>query len=352
MNKSTDGSLSMLASDNATGVHPLVLEALAEANQGHSLGYGNDPWTARMDECFRETFGGHVEIFAVTTGTAANVLALKGMLASHQSILCSDVAHLLVDECGAPENVTGSKLVGISSTDGRLDLAAVEAHLQKTSGIVHHSQPGVVSLAQVTERGTLYRAEEIAAIVDLSRRYGLRVHMDGARLANAAVALGLTLRELTTELGIDVLSFGGTKNGLMMAEAIVVLNPALANSYGFIRKQGMQLISKQRFLAAQFLAYFDNQLWQRNAEHANRMAALLAEGLQQYSSVQLDSPVEANMIFATLPEDWVEPLQQVSYFNLWNAATSEVRLITGFDTRHEDIERFLAAVADLEQRTV
>lgn len=338
---------SLLASDNASGVHPEVWRALEAANRGHCLAYGNDAWTARMEQCFQHAFGKRARVFAVTTGTAANVLALKGVLASHQAILCADQAHLLVDECGAPENVIGCQLVPIPTRHGKLDLDALEDHVVRVKGIAHHSQPGVVTLAQVTERGTLYQLDELAAVIEVAHRHGMRVHMDGARLANAAAALQVSLKEMTADLGIDVLSFGGTKNGLMMAEAVVVLDPELAASYGFIRKQGMQLVSKQRFIAAQFLAYLQDDLWRRNAEHANAMARLLASGLSQFDEVQLTSAPEANMVFATLPEAWVAPLRNVSDFHVWNASLNEVRLITNFDTRPEDIKRFLGMTAQL-----
>ncbi|MFC3286219.1 threonine aldolase family protein [Litchfieldella rifensis] len=339
----------IFASDNASGVHPRVMEALQAANLGHQLGYGNDPYTERVRGLFKEVFGPGAETFLLLNGTGSNVLALKGMLRSHEAVCCSHEAHLLVDECGAPENVIGCKLVALPVHQGKLDLPALEAHIRRVAGIQHHSQPRVVSIAQATERGTVYHLDELQAIVAVARRHGLLVHMDGARIANAAVALGISFKEMTADVGIDVVSFGGTKNGLMMAEALVVLNPALVEAYPFIRKQGMQLASKHRFLAAQYLAYFEGDLWRENAAHANAMARYLADGLSHFDEIALTAPVEANLVFATLPREWIQPLQQACNFNVWDAARAEVRLIASFDTTREDIDAFLAEIHKLNQ---
>lgn len=347
MNGTLEQPRRIFASDNASGVHPRVMAALQAVNQGHQLGYGNDPYSARVKELFRTVFGPQAETFLVLNGTGSNVMAIKGMLRSHEAVLCSREAHLLLDECGAPENFIGCKLVALPVKQGKIDLQAMESHVLRVKGIQHHSQPRVVTIAQTTERGTVYTLDELRAIVEFARRHGLFVHMDGARIANAAAALGVSFREMTTDIGIDVLSFGGTKNGLMMAEALVVLNPALLEAYSFIRKQGMQLASKHRFLAAQYLAYFEGDLWLENASHANAMARYLADGLARIEGISLTSEVEANLVFAIMPREWIQPLQQVCYFNVWDAERNEVRLIASFDTTREDIDAFLEEIRKL-----
>ncbi|MFC6669423.1 threonine aldolase family protein [Marinobacterium aestuariivivens] len=339
----------LLASDNASGVHPQVLAKLAEVNQGHVPGYGDDEVTQRALALFRDHFGAGSETLLLFNGTAANVLALKGMVHSHETVYCCEEAHLQVDECGAPEHYIGCKLSPVPGLRGKLTLAKIEQLLAADRGVVHRSQPRVISLAQATERGSVYSLAELQAIVAFAREHELLVHMDGARLANAAVALNVGFHELCA--GVDVLSFGGTKNGLMMAEALVVLNPELQRAYPYIRKQGMQLASKQRFLAAQFLAYFEDDLWRTNAANANAMAARLAEGLAAIPGVTLTAPVEINMVFAQLPTDWIEPLQQLTPFLVWPGEThSEVRLVTSFDTRPGDIDLFIEAVRPLSER--
>ena len=341
----------LLASDNASGVHPEVMARLAEVNHGHVPGYGADEVTQQALARFKALFGQQSETQLLFNGTAANVLALKGMVQSHEAVFCSEEAHLQVDECGAPEHLVGCKLVPVPSLLGKLSLARIEQQVVADRGIVHRSQPRVISLAQATERGSVYSLEELRTITAFARERELLVHMDGARIANAAVALGVGFAEMTAALGIDVLSFGGTKNGLMMAEALVVLNPALQQAYPYIRKQGMQLASKQRFLAAQFLAYFDNRLWQRNAGNANAMAAYLAEQLAEFEQVRLSAPVEINMVFVQLPTAWVEPLQRITPMLVWPGETfSEVRLVTSFDTRLADIDQFVNHISRLSSR--
>lgn len=339
----------MLASDNASGVHPAVLERMSAANHGHALGYGADAWTAELAQAFRTAFGEAAQAFLVCTGTAANVLALQATAQPVDAIFCADRAHLFVDECGAPERFVGAKVIGIETHDGKLSPPALERAFAFQAGLVHRSRPRLVSLSQATELGTVYAPDEVRAIAAFAHANGMLVHMDGARLADAAASLGLPLAGMTRDLGVDIVSFGGTKNGLMMAEAVVVLDPALASALPWIRKQGMQLVSKQRFLAAQFLAYFEGDLWLHNARHANRMAAHLAARLREFSAVRVSAPVEANMVFATLPPEWIAPLQRHTAFHVWNAAASEVRFVTSFDTSERDIDDFageMARVAD------
>jgi threonine aldolase len=337
----------MLASDNASGVHPAVFRWLERVNRGHALGYGGDASTREVQQRFRDQFGPNVTVLLVTTGTAANVLALQALAQSVDTIFCSDKAHLLVDECGAPERMIGCKLVGVRSEAGKIDPEALAEAVAFQTGLVHRNRPRVLSLSQATEYGTVYTLAELRSLIEFAHGKGLKVHMDGARLANAAAALGVSLAAMTRDLGLDLLSFGGTKNGLMMAEAIVAFDPSLADILPAVRKQGMQLASKQRFLAAQYLAYFEDDLWLQNAIRANRMADRLARALGRFSQIRLVAPVQANMIFACLPAAWIAPLQQHTYFNVWNPVTSEVRFVTSFDTTEQDIDAFVGEIARL-----
>jgi len=341
----------LLASDNASGVHPAVLAKLVEVNRGHALAYGADPLTHQVEALFQRQFGEHSHTWLLTTGTAANVLALKGMARSHQTVYCSEQAHLRVDECGAVEHFVGCPLTPLPSPSAKLDPAALAARVDADRGLVHRSQPRVLSLSQATERGTLYQPEELRELITTAHRLGLWVHMDGARLANAAAALDRELVELSGALGVDALSLGGTKNGLMLAEALVVFTPELQPAYPFIRKQGMQLASKQRFLAAQFLAYFEDELWRRNAQQANAMARYLGERLASIPGVRLAEPVAINMVFARLPNPWIAPLQRLTPC-LVNPGErdSEVRLVTAFDSQPQDIDHFVQQLRRLAGR--
>lgn len=340
----------MLASDNASGVHPRVFDWLQRINAGHALGYGGDDWTRQAEQCFQKQFGPEASVLLVTTGTASNVLALQALAQSIDTIFCSDTAHLIVDECGAPERMIGCKLVGVGGPDGKIDPQALADAVAFQTNLVHRNRPRVLSLSQATEYGTLYTLEEMRGLIDFAHGKGMKVHVDGARLANAAATLGVSLAALTRDLGVDLLSLGGTKNGLMMAEAIVAFDPELVAVLPAIRKQGMQLISKQRFLAAQYLAYFEDDLWLSNARHANLMANRLAKGLSQLQRVRIVMPVQANMIFACLPAQWIAPLQKHTYFNVWNPATSEVRLVTSFDTTEQSIDAFIAEMNRLNHQ--
>ncbi len=330
-----------LASDNYAGIHPDILNAMAAANEGHAVAYGDDPYTAAAMECFREQFGEGIEVYFVFLGTGANVLSLQAATDPYQSVICAETAHINVDECGAPERHTGCKLLTVTTPDGKLTCAGIGRHLHGF-GFEHHAQPRVVSITQATEVGTVYRAEEIRAIADLAHRHGMVLHMDGARLANAAAHLGTDLRTLTADCGVDILSFGGTKNGMMVGEAIIFFNTDLARNFKYRRKQGMQLASKMRFMAAQFQALLSNDLWRRCAAHANRMAALLAETLGEIPEIRVSQPVESNGVFARVPQEIIAPLQAVCPFYVWEEATSEVRWMTSFDTTEEDIRHFVA----------
>ena len=333
------------ASDNNSGVHPDILEAISRANAGHTIAYGDDPYTRAAEDTFKKTFGRDIEVFFVYNGTAANVLGLKSATRSFNSIICAETAHINVDECAAPEKFCGSKLLSVPTQDGKLRVPDIEKHLHGF-GFEHHAQPGVISITQPTELGTLYTPSEISDIVDLARKHDLVVHMDGARIANAAAALNLDLKACTRDLGVDVLSFGGTKNGMMFGEALVFFNPDLSFNFKYIRKQGMQLNSKMRYISAQFEAYLSHGLWRDNARHANKTAAILKRGIDEIPGVTVTQKVETNGVFAIIPQKFIQELQQEFFFYIWNEALSEVRWMTSFDTQVEDVESFLNLLKD------
>lgn len=339
------------ASDNYAGAHPEVLEALAAANVGHAPAYGDDPQTARLQEVTREHFGPGAVAYPVFNGTGANVVALQAMLPRWGAVICSANAHVNTDENGAPERVGGLKLLTLPTPDGRLtpDLVARHAH---GFGDVHRAQPGVVSLTQSTELGTVYRPEEVRALTDQAHALGMRVHVDGARLSNAAARLGLPLRALTTDCGVDVVSWGGTKNGLLFGEAVVVLDPAAVDGVGYLRKSGMQLASKMRFVSAQLVALYESDLWRRSAAHANAMADRLRAGVDALG-LDVTLPTEANAVFVRLPADVAAVLRRRWRFYDWDPTDGTVRLMCAFDTRPEDVDEILAALGDaLAARTV
>ena len=330
------------ASDNTAGAHPEVLEAMVSANDGHVLAYGDDPWTARAEDAFRDLFGAPVKTLFVWGGTGANMVALQSVLQPFHSVVCTSWSHLNVDETGAPERVLGTKLVAYPSEDGKVRVE----HLDDAAAVlgeVHHSQPGVVSITQSTELGTLYTPDEIGAIADRAHGLGMLVHMDGARIANATAAIG-DLRAHTLDAGVDVISFGGTKNGLVYGEAVVWLRPELARYAGYLRKQLTQLPSKMRFVSAQFLALFEDDLWLRSAGHANAMAARLGRELATFPGVTVPRAVEVNGVFPRLPTDAIAPLRAWTPFYTWDASVGEVRLLCSFDTTDEDVDRLVAGV--------
>jgi threonine aldolase len=333
------------ASDNNAGVHPQILKAIAAANHGHVIGYGDDPYTASAIAKFKQHFGRDVEVFLVFNGTAANVLSLSALAHSYEAVICTEAAHIYNDECAAPEKFTGSKLIPLVAPDGKLTVELVKSTWHGI-GDQHHVQPKVISLTQATEMGTVYRPEELKALTRFAHDHQMFVHMDGARLANAAVSLGQNLREATRDLGIDALSFGGTKNGLMGGEAVVFFNPTLADNFRFMRKQGMQLASKMRFIAAQFEALLTNDLWRKSAEHANRMARFLEKQIRNVPRVEIVYPVEANGVFVRLPRQSIAKLQKRYFFYLWNEEQSVVRWMCSFDTTEEDIRAFVRFVAE------
>jgi len=341
MNKMGKG----FASDNNSGVHPLIMQSLISANQGHEVGYGEDSITKQAVAEFKKKFGEDTGVFFVFNGTGANVIALSCLVNSYHSVICSDIAHIYVDECGAPEKQTGSKLIIVKNKNGKIEPEEIEKKLSGF-GVQHHSQPGVISISQVTELGTVYTVEEIRAITDLAHSYGLYVHMDGARLANAAVALNLPFKTFTRDAGIDVLSFGGTKNGMMMGEAVLFFQSDLIKNVKYIRKQTTQLFSKMRFISAQFLAYFENDLWKKNAENSNKMAKLLEKELAHLKGIKIAYPVESNGVFAIIPKSIIPELQEKSFFYVWDENTSTVRWMPSFDTKEEDIHNFVKIIKE------
>ena len=331
------------ASDNNAGVHPEVIEAIRAANEGHVIAYGDDPFTARAVKLFQKHFGRDVVVYFVFGGTGANVLGLKAITRSHQAIICAETAHVNVDECGAPENFSGCKLLTVSTPDGKLRVEQTKPLLHGI-GVEHHVQPAVITISQATEMGTVYTKKELKTLAGFAHDHGMLLHVDGARLSNAAVSLGASLKEITTDVGVDVLSFGGTKNGMMYGEAVVFFDQKRAADFKFIRKQGMHLPSKMRFVSAQFEALLSGNLWRRGATQANRMAQILGGELAKLSQVKITQPVESNGVFAVIPKKYIPVLQKKYFFYVWNEEISEVRLMASFDTTEEDIRDFVKFV--------
>lgn len=331
------------ASDNYAGVHPRVMAALAEANNGPAQAYGADELTLAASSRFKEVLGESAEAFFVFLGTAANVLALTAMTRPHHAVLCAASAHINVDECGAPERHLGAKLMAVDTPDGKLTPALLEPSLLHL-GNEHHNQPRVVSITQATELGTIYTQDEIRALADFAHANGMLLHMDGSRLGNAAAALGCGLKDITSDAGVDALCFGGTKNGLMFGEAVVFFGPELARDFPFIRKQGMQLCSKMRFIAAQFLALLEGELWRENAAQANAMARLLAEELADSPGVRITQAPQTNAVFAALAPRVIKELQERFAFYTWDHEQSVVRFMTSFATTEAEVRAFAQAV--------
>ena len=331
------------ASDNYAGVHPEVLEAIASANVDHAKAYGDDDWTARADVAFREHFGADARAFPVFNGTGANVVGLQVMLRPWEAVICASSAHINVDEGGAPEHQLGTKLIDVATPDGKLTPDLVRS-VHFGVGVVHHAQPRVISITQTTEMGTAYSPDEIGALAEFAHSLDMYLHLDGARISNAAATLGVPLRAFTTDAGVDMVSYGGTKNGALAAEAVVCLRPELAEVLGFARKQSMQLASKMRFFSAQFVALLEGDLWLRNASHANAMAHRLVDGVSDVAGVEIGLPVQANGLFPVIPRAAIEPLQEVTPFYVWDEARNQVRWMCSWDTTENDIDTFVAAV--------
>jgi threonine aldolase len=340
-----DPSARGFTSDNCAGVHPEVLAAIVAANGGHQPSYGGDVYTARLREVFAAHFGERAQAYPVFNGTGANVIGLRAMTDPWSAVICAESAHINLDEGGAPEKVAGLKLLPVTAADGKLTPALIDRRADGR-GDVHRAQPRVVSITQSTELGTLYTAEEITAICAHAHDLGMTVHMDGTRLANAAAALDLPFRAFTTDAGVDVLSFGGTKNGLLYGEVVVVLDPAAAAGMPYLRKAAMQLSSKMRFVSAQFVALLEGDLWLRSAGHANAMAARLHEAVRGLPGVAVDREPQANAVFARLDTEVAERLRKRFAFETWDEGTGEVRWVCSFDTTEGDVDALAAALAE------
>ncbi|MCK2030798.1 threonine aldolase family protein [Microbacterium galbinum] len=347
-----DPAIRGFASDNYSGIHPEVLAAIATANDGHQGAYGSDAYTARLQEVVRSHFGERAEAFPVFNGTGANVTGLQSMLPRWGAVIAATTAHINVDEGGAPEKIGGFKLLTVPTDDGKLTPELIDREAWGW-GDEHRAQPLVVSITQSTELGTLYTADEIRTIADHAHERGMKLHLDGARLSNAAAALDLPLAAFTTDAGVDVLSFGGTKNGAMLGEAVVVLNPEASDGLIYSRKFNMQLSSKMRFVSAQLIALLEGDLWLRNARHANAMAARLRGEIEQaiasgsITGVAFTQPTQSNGVFATLPDGVADALRESFRFYDWDAARNEVRWMCSFDTHEDDVDAFVAELARL-----
>ena len=334
------------ASDNNSGIHPEILKAIESANVGHSKGYGDDTWSNEAVELFRKEFGDDTEVFIVMTGTGANILGIQSAIQSFHSVICAETAHIHTDECGAPEKFTGSKIIPVATQNGKITPEQIGKYLHGFE-FEHHSQPGLISITQVSELGTVYTVDEIKALADLAHLHGMFLHMDGARISNAAVSLGLPFRAFTKDAGVDILSFGGTKNGMMIGEAVLFFNPALALHSKYYRKQAAQLFSKMRFVGAQFVPYLRDEIWKTNATHSNRMAKILEAEIRKLKGVEITQLVEGNGVFAIVPKEIIPQLQNEYFFYMWDEHRGEVRWMTSFDTTEEDIMNFAKLLRDL-----
>jgi threonine aldolase len=323
------------------------MDAIMKVNHDHTVGYGDDPYTRQAVARLKDVFGKEAEPFFVFNGTGANSVALQAITRSFHAILCTQTAHIYVDECGAPARMSGCTVIAIPSADGKLTPELLRPHLH-SFGVCHHAQPGAVYISQVTELGTVYTVDEIKALAALLHRHGMYLHMDGARLANACAFLNCSMRELTADAGVDILSFGGTKNGMMMGEAVISFRAEIAENMAYFRKQSAQLASKMRYLSAQFIPYLENGLWLENARRANGMAARLAGVLRQYPGIRFTQKPETNQLFFTMPPEAAKQLSAKYFFYYWNEALGEVRLVTSWDTTEEDIARLEETLKEID----
>jgi threonine aldolase len=333
-------------SDNHSGIHPDILKAIHQANTNHTCAYGDDPFSAKLQKKVEEIFGVNATIFPTFNGTGANVCALRACVQPFHAILCLETAHIFVDECGAPEFLTGAALKAIPTKDGKIVVEMLEPFLD-AFGFEHHSQPKVLYISQATELGTVYKPEEIKKLAQFLHTHNMYLHVDGARLANAAATLQCSLKEITADCGADILSFGGTKNGMLMGESVITFRPELAENMKYIRKQSTQLFSKMRFSAAQFLAYFDNELWLTNALHSNKMAQLLRNKIEETGNFEFTQPTEANIILVKFSPSIITEMLKHHFFYVWNEKTHEIRLVTSWDTTEADVEMFVGNLSTL-----
>lgn len=332
-------------SDNNAPVHEAVLRAITDANTGDAIAYGDDAYTAAAEDTFRELFGPGTKTWFVFNGTGANVSAVSHLLRPYHAIISSDQSHMHHDECGAPEKFSGCKLHVLPSSNGKIIADQIRPLLHSV-GFQHHSQPKVVSITQATELGNVYTPQEIRSIADFVHANDMYLHVDGARIANAAAFLNISMKEMITDTGVDVLSFGGTKNGIMLGEAVLFLKSELAVGFEYTRKQSMQLASKMRYISAQFNALLTGNLWLENARHANKMAKLLEQKIREIPEVVITQPVQINAIFATMPAEAIPKLMKKFFFYVWNEERNEVRWMTSFSTTENDIDEFVTALKD------
>jgi threonine aldolase len=333
------------ASDNYSGIHPSILEAIQQVNTQHQISYGDDIFTAQANQIFERIFGKASVLYAFN-GTGANVISLKCCLLPFQAVICSEHAHINVDECGAPTQSIGCTLLPLPTPNGKISPELIKPLLSRI-GNVHNTQPKVISISQSTELGTVYSLNELKALCEFAHAHDMYVHLDGARISNAVAALGVSLKEATVDCGIDIMSFGGTKNGILMGEAVLIFNEELVKNAPFFQKQSAQLFSKNRFISAQFSALLTNDLWLKMATHANRMAQLLAREVAQIPGVQITRNVDANAVFAIIPEQVIKPLQAEFPFYVWDEQTHELRWMCSFDTTEEDVELFVNTLRNL-----
>lgn len=336
----------MFKSDNNSGVHPKILESIISANTGHDNPYGYDKYSAEAKKKIRELFEKEVDIYFVTTGTAANIIGLSCLLEPFEAVVCTDTAHINTDEGGSFERISGSKILYTEGKDGKLEIEDIKPFLT-VKGDEHRVQPRIISISQTTETGTLYTVEEIKALADFAHDNHMLLHIDGARIANAVVALNTSFKEMITDTGVDLLSFGGTKNGMMVGEAIISFNNDLTKDLKYYRKQGMQLLSKMRFISAQFIGYLEGELWRENAQNANSMGQYLANELSKLEGVTVKEGLMTNMIFANMNKKIIDELQEKFGFYTIDEDTNLVRLVTSFDTTKEDIDRFIEAIKEV-----
>ena len=339
--------MTIFSSDNVTGACPEVMDAIVAANEGIVESYGNDKWSTNLQKKLSEIFETDVVVFPVVSGTAANALALSVLSPAFGKIYCNELSHINTDECGAPEFFSGgAKLVTMSSEDGKINAKDLSQNIRGT-GIVHLAQPAAVSITQACETGTVYQLEEIKSIAETAHEHGLKVHMDGARFANAIVSLNVSPAEMTWKSGVDVLSFGGTKNGCLTAEAVVFFKPELVGNFPYLHKRSGQLLSKMRFISAQLEAYISNDVWLRNARNANSMAKLLSEGFAKFPDIKLAYTTQSNEVFVHLPSSIIDLLNAKGY----NVSEDEldgksVRFVTAWNTVSDDIEKLLSAISN------
>jgi len=342
----SSSALLFFASDNTSGIHPEILTAISRSNHGFVKPYGDDPYTKSAISKLREEFGEDAEVFFTFNGTGANVVGLASLARSYEAVYCADCSHVWSDECAAPEKFLGGKLVPVPSLFGKITPGAVAARIGEDRG-VHHAKPKVISITQPTEWGTVYQPEEIQALADFAHERRMVLHVDGARLSNAAAALRTSLAAISKDVGVDVLSFGGTKNGLLGGEAVIFFNDAFVQHTGYLRKQATQLASKMRFIAVQFEALLTADLWRKNASHANAMATRLSDAISDIDSIKLSCPVEVNALFPRLKESFVAPLQKRCVFYLWDKDASIARWMTSFNTTPEEVDTFAEVIHEI-----